>query len=317
MSSTTPPAGAVDVPIPPRSAPPPTRAPLSVVHAKALYKPVPPVDCDDDGYPYCDGSAVESTDHWDSRTHLVQVVQARFLERDDVFAAADLGFYFERGNRSAVVVPDAMVVFGVGKHRRLSYKLWDESKVPDLVLEVISRYSWRKDVYAKPPLYGALGVREYWLFDPLDVRRDGGPRLEGWRLGPSGYGEPLPTVATGDGFASEVLSLEVLTVGSELRLRDSDTGEMIPDLKEAEAKRRSEAARAQKEAARAQKEAARAQKEAARAQKEAARAQKETARAQKETARADEEAARADEEAAMRKAAERRIAELEARLRSA
>ena len=275
MPSTTPPAGPVDVPTPPRTAPPHTRPPLSVVHAKALYKPVPPVDCDDDGYPYCDGSAVESTDHWDSRTHVVQVVQSRYLDRDDVFAACDLGFYFERGNRSAVVVPDAMVVFGVGKHRRLSYKLWEESKVPDLVLEVISRYSWRKDVYAKPPLYGALGVREYWLYDPLDVRRDGGPRLEGWRLGAAGYGEPLPPGTTGDGFTSKVLGLEVLPLDSELRLRDPDTGEMIPDWKDAEAKRRSEAARAEKEAL------------------------------------------RADEETAKRKALERRIAELESRLRSA
>ena len=282
MPSTTPPEGAVDIPIPQRPAPPHSRPLLSVVHAKALYKPVPPVDCDDDGYPYCDGSAVESTDHWDSRTHLVQVVQSRYLDRDDVFAAADLGFYFERGNRAAVVVPDAMVVFGVGKHRRLSYKLWEESKVPDLVLEVISRYSWRKDVYAKPPLYGALGVREYWLFDPLDVRRDGGSRLEGWRLGAAGYGEPLPPGATGDGFASEVLGLDVLPVDGELRLRDPETGETIPDWKDAEAKRRSEAARADEEAARAEKEAA-----------------------------------RADEEAAKRKALERRIAELESRLRSA
>lgn len=282
MPNTTPPAGAVDIPIPQHPAPPHTRPPLSVVHAKALYKPVPPVDRDDDGYPYCDGSAVESTDHWDSRTHVVQVVQSRYVDRDDVFAACDLGFYFERGNRSAVVVPDAMVVFGVGKHRRLSYKLWEESKVPDLVLEVISRYSWRKDVYAKPPLYGALGVREYWLYDPLDVRRDGGPRLEGWRLGASGYGEPLPPGATGVGFSSEVLGLDVLPLDGELRLRDPETGETIPDWKDAEVKCRSEAARAEKEALRAEKEAA-----------------------------------RADEETAKRKAAERRIAELEARLRSA
>lgn len=270
------------MPTPLRPAPPHSRPPLSVVHAKALYKPVPPVDCDDDGYPYCDGSAVESTDHWDSRSHVVQVVQSRYLDRNDVFAACDLGFYFERGNRSAVVVPDAMVVFGVDKHRRLSYKLWEESKVPDLVLEVVSKYSWRKDVYAKPPLYGALGVREYWLYDPLDVRRDGGPRLEGWRLGTAGYGEPLPPGTNGVGFSSDVLGLDVLPLDGELRLRDPVTGETIPDWKETEAKRRSEAARADEEAA-----------------------------------RADEEAARADEEAAKRKAAERRIAELEARLRSA
>ena len=250
----------------PAQPPPHSRSPLSVVHAEALYKPVSPVDRDDDGYPYSDSSAVESTDHWDARTYLVQAVRSRFLDRDDVFAAADLGFYFERGNRSALVVPDAMVVFGVGKHSRRSYKLWEESKVPELVLEVMSKHSWRKDVHAKPPLYGALGVREYRLFVPLDVRRDGGPRLEGWRLAADGNGDPLLPSATGDGFASEVLGLEVLPLDRELRLRDPETGETLPDWSESETKRRSEAARA-------------------------------------------------DDEVAKRKAAERRIAELEARLR--
>ena len=294
MPSTTPPTRAVDVPTPPRPAPPRSRPPLSVIHAKALYRPVPPVDCDDDGYPYCDGSAVESTDHWDSRSYLVQTVRSRFLDRDDVFAAADLGFYFERGKRSALVVPDAMVVFGVGTHSRLSYKLWEELEVPDLVLEVVSKYSWRKDVHDKPPLYAALGVREYWLFDPLDQRRDGGPRLEGWRLGTDGSRTPLPPCATGDGFESVVLGLDVLLLDREMRLRDPDTGETLPDWTESEAKRRSEAARAQAEAARADEQAARADEQAA---------------------RADEQAARADEETAKRMVAERRIAELEARLR--
>ena len=284
-----PPTGAVHVPTPPRPAPPSSRPPLSVLYANALYEPVPPVDCDDDGYPYCDGSAVESTDHWDSRAYLVQTVRSRFLDRDDVFAAADLGFYFERGNRAAVVVPDAMVVFGVAKHSRLSYKLWEELVVPDLVLEVVSRYSWRKDVYDKPPLYAALGVREYWLFDPLDYRRDGGPRLEGWRLGTDGSRAPLPPLVTGDGFASGVLDLEVLLLDGELRLHDPETGETFPDWSESAAKRKSEAARTEAE----------------------------TARADEEAARAEAEATRADEEAAKRKVAERRIAELEARLRPA
>ena len=268
-----PPTRAVDVPTPPRQPAPHFRPPLSVVHAKALYQPVPPLDFDDDGYAYSDSSAVESTDHYDARTYLLQAVRSRFRDRDDVFAAADLGFYFERGRRSALVVPDAMVVFGVGRHSRLSYKLWEEFEVPDLVLEVVSKRSWRKDVHDKPPLYAALGVREYWLFDPLDQRRDGGPRLAGWRLDTDGSRAPLPRCSTGDGFVSEVLDLEVLLLDGELRLRDPDTGETLPDWSESEAKRRYE------------------------------------------TARADAETARADAETAKRKIAERRIAELEARLR--
>ena len=82
-------------------APPKPR--LSVVHARTLYRPVPPVGCDDDGYPFSDSSAVESPRHFDARTHLVEVVRVRYADRSDVIAEADLGFYFERGNRSALV----------------------------------------------------------------------------------------------------------------------------------------------------------------------------------------------------------------------
>ena len=232
--------------------------PLSVVHAKALYRPVPPFDCDDDGYPYSDSSAVESIDHSDAREYLQHVVRARFRDRDDVLAVTDLGFYFERGNPRAVVVPDAMVVFGVrlppkfavgAKPSRLSYKLWEESKVPDLVLEVMSRHTWKTDVYDKPPLYATLGVREYWIFDPLDVRRDGGPRLEGWRLNVDGGWEPAPPCVTGDGFESSVLGLDVLLLDAELRLRDPETGEILRNHTESEATAVEQTARANEEAA--------------------------------------------------------------------
>ncbi|MYA16849.1 MAG: Uma2 family endonuclease [Gammaproteobacteria bacterium] len=123
------------------------RPPLSVVHARALYRAVPPVECDDDGYPFKDSARVESTRHFDARAHLVHVVRVRYAERKDVFAAADMGLYFERGNRRALVVPDGMVVFGIDNHPDLSYKLWEHLKAPDLVLEVLSKYTWRKDVY--------------------------------------------------------------------------------------------------------------------------------------------------------------------------
>ncbi|MDE0420988.1 MAG: Uma2 family endonuclease [Gammaproteobacteria bacterium] len=257
------------------------------MHARALYRPVPPVDCDDDGYPFKDSARVESTRHFDARAHLVHVVRVRYAERKDVFAAADMGLYFERGNRRALVVPDGMVVFGIDNHPDLSYKLWEHLKAPDLVLEVLSKYTWRKDVYDKPALYHDLGVREYWLFDPKGRRRDGGGALEGWRRTPDGVWEAAATA--GDGFVSEVLGLELLACNAELRFRELGARDVLPDA--VETSRRWE--------------------------QESARADQESARADQESARADEESARADQEAARADAAQRRIAELEARLRGA
>ena len=36
---------------------------LSIVHADALYRLIPPVEFDDEGYPYRDGKLPESTKH--------------------------------------------------------------------------------------------------------------------------------------------------------------------------------------------------------------------------------------------------------------
>lgn len=280
--------------------------PLSEIHVRALYRPVPPVDLDDDGYPYSDSLPVESRKHERARAHLVDVVQARFADRADVFAASELGFYFERGNRKALVVPDAFVVFGVDANPDLSYKLWEHRRVPDFVMEVLSRRTWRKDVHDKPALYADLGVREYWLFDPYRTRRDGGAVLEGRCLAGGGW-VPVAPCATGDGFVSGVLDLDILVAGGELRLRDRETGEIVPNLTESIARNKQSGKRADEQAARADEQAARADEEAVRADEEAARADREARKSGLEALRADREAARAE-------AVERRLAELEAQL---
>ncbi|MCY3621677.1 MAG: Uma2 family endonuclease [Gammaproteobacteria bacterium] len=259
--------------------------PLSEIHARALYRPLPPVELDDDGYPYSDSLPVESRRHEQARAHLVDVVQARFVGRANVFAASELGFYFERGNRKALVVPDAFVVFGVEANPDLSYKLWEHHRVPDFVMEVLSRHTWRKDVHDKPALYADLGVREYWLFDPYRTRRDGGAVLEGRRLAGRGWA-PVAPCATGDGFVSGVLDLDILVAAGELRLRDRETGEIVPNLTESIERNKQSDKRANEEAARADREARKSGLEALRADREAARAE----------------------------TAERRIAELEAQL---
>ena len=66
--------------------------------------------------------------------------------RTDVFVDADLGLYFEQGNRSALVAPDVLVAFGVQGGSRLSYKIWEEGKPPEIVVEVLSHRTWRKDL---------------------------------------------------------------------------------------------------------------------------------------------------------------------------
>ena len=166
-----------------------------------------------------------------------------------VCVLADHLLLVDRDVGTAAVVPDVMVAFDVEPGERLSYKVWQEPKAPDFVLEVLSQDTWRVDVFEKPALYADLGVLEYWIFDPRGIRR-GGPQLEGWQLRRGGEHDPLPSSNGGDGH-SELLGLDLVPNGKSLWLRDPESGFVLPDHAGAIRERdHAEAARLQAEAAR-------------------------------------------------------------------
>ena len=49
---------------------------------------------------------------------------------------------------------------------RRTYKLWEEKSVPQVIIEVVSKETWEKDVTTKRRLYERLGVAEYYVVDP-------------------------------------------------------------------------------------------------------------------------------------------------------
>ena len=234
-----------------RSAPPVAALPLSVVHADALYRPVPPVEYDDEGYPGPDGRMPESTRHAEATHYAFGALQVWFRDRPDTLVANDLVMLFEEGEPSAALAPDAMVVFGVGRSDRSSYKVWQEGDaVPAFALEVLSASTWRKDVRVKPGLYAALGVRELMLFEPF------GPELAGFALHGAGYA-PVPALPDG-GLPSRVLGLDVVLEDDRLRFRNPETGEILPDHVRLDAMHaRSEVMRAEAERRREREAAAR------------------------------------------------------------
>ena len=217
-------------------------SPLSVIHARSLYRPVPPVGCDDDGYVCDDGAMSESDAHDEQRGYAGTVLRNRYLDDPDIFVGCNLTVHFERGNRAAMVVPDVFVAFGAVKYPRLSFKIWEEPGPPDFVLELVSYSNWRSDVLRKPDLYADLGVREYWLADPNGCRRDGGPVLVGYRFSPDGGREILAGDPTG--IYSEVLGLELVVENSGFRFRDPVDGEIVPDYYQVTAMREHAEARA-------------------------------------------------------------------------
>ena len=202
--------------------------PLSEIHAAALYRPVPPVSCDEDGYPHTDDAAVDNSDHNLVLGYLAYALREHFVDRAGVFVDADLGLFFEQGNRAALVVPDLLVALDVEEGSRWSYKLWQEPKPPDFVAEVLSKKSWRKDLEAKPGLYEALDVGEYWTFDQHRV--SAGPPLVGRRLTDGVF-----EVIAGDPNAghSAALGLDLRVEADRLRLHDPVAGMDLPDYGEA------------------------------------------------------------------------------------
>jgi Uma2 family endonuclease len=243
-------------------------------------------------YPESDGEPMAETElHLEELVYVWQALKDRFEEEPDVFVGANLFLYYRRGDPAAVVAPDGFVVKGVpkrlpGNRRRRKYLLWEEGQAPCFVLETTSA-STRLQDSKKKGVYEALGVAEYFQFDPLGEYLS--PRLQGYRLVEGRY---RPVRAQPDGsLPSQATGVIFRPDGSQLRLTDAATG--APLLrKEEETKARRQA----EERAAAEAEARRQAEERAAAEAEARRQAEERAGAEAEARRQAEERVRALEE---------------------
>ena len=185
--------------------------------------------------------------------YLLTVLRTHFRHREDVYVGGDMFVYYEEGNPGAVVAPDVFVVIGAPKraeHPRDTYKLWEEPKGPDFVLEVLSSSTWKADLGPKRALYASLGVAEYWLFDPTREHLLS-PPLRGMRLAGREYRElpALQLAASAPTLRSEVLGLDLRLDHGTLRFRDPATGEDLLGHDEERSARREAETRVRREAA--------------------------------------------------------------------
>ena len=244
------------------------------------------------------------------------VLRFRYSPRKDVFVGIDLLVYYTEGPKPKSVAPDVFVSFDVPSYPREIYRISEEGKPPDWVLEIASPTTYQKDVGDKKKLYESMGVGEYFVYDPQGGMHD--PRLQGWVLQPGGYAELADLGRPGVPVAlwSEVLGLELHFDGTDLRLWDRSTASYLRRIDESE--RRGDIAEAKREVAeqRAGDAERRADGERRRADTEAQARQVAEQRAGDERRRADDERRRADTEAQARQVAEQR-AEIEAQARRA
>ncbi|HQU41969.1 MAG TPA: Uma2 family endonuclease [Pirellulales bacterium] len=244
-------------------------------------------------YPDTDGLPMaESELHFLAIKYLYGALSYWFRSREDVHVAANMLLYYEQGSPAKNRGPDVMVSKGVrGKHRRRSFRTWEEGVVPAVIIEIASIGTQREDEIVKPHVYAGIGVKEYFMFDPAGEYLQ--PRLRGFRLENEEY-ELMPADEAGGIFSAE-LGLRLVVDDELLRLVDPATGAAIPTEEESaeqldEALRRAE--EAQREAEQAKSEAEQAKSEVEQAKSEVEQAQRKAEAERKRAAMLEAEVTR-------------------------
>ncbi len=167
--------------------------------------PYAPTDTAEDIYPDTDGEPMAASDlHLEILIWLIQTLRAHFSERPEVYVSGDILTYYVEGNPRAVCAPDVLITFGIGQKLRHTYKVWEEGKVPDFVMEFSSKTTYRNDLTDKMELYAALGIPNYLLYDAEALYLPS--PLMGFQLVKGVY-VPIPPGVDG-GIHSDVLGLD-------------------------------------------------------------------------------------------------------------
>jgi Uma2 family endonuclease len=200
-------------------------------------------------YPESDGTPTGETGvHIGALIDLREALRDHFRDDPQMYAAGNMLPYYEEGNPEACVAPDVFVAQGVAKGERRTQRLWEEGRPPVVVFEITSRGSRLEDLGTKRVVYATLGVREYFLYDPLGEYLR--PPLQGYRLQEGVY-QRIPPESEGR-LTSRALGLDLRVEDGRLRLVNPTTGERLLTPAEALVARRAADTRASQAEAEAQ-----------------------------------------------------------------
>ena len=204
-----------------------------------------PADVDLSSFPTSDGKPM--AENFINQIQMIglQYALRQLLERQGQTRAAIGGnqfLYYNPYNKRDNLSPDVYAALDVEPGSRDAWFTWKEGKAPDIVFEIASPSTWRQDVSTAPrgklTLYGQLGVREYYVYNPTAlapphlrafVRRDEGAALEEARLLPNGGvwsvllgAELRPAWASGTAWESAGTYLRVIdpVTGAPIRVGD-------------------------------------------------------------------------------------------------
>ena len=225
-------------------------------HPNARHIPYAPTETAD-LYPESDGKPMAETD-----MHAVAIIDLRqrfdgfFADNPDTYVSGTLMMYDVEGPSRTAVSPDILVSFGIGKKLRRTYKVWEEGKPPDFVMEFSSKGTFQNDLGHKMAHYASMGIPEYFLCD-IDRRYLPTP-LMGFRLKGETY-ERIPENVDGS-IPSVTLGVSFHLLDEGLAVYAEATGHWLQTP--AEAAEAAEQRAEQEAAAREREAAARAEAEA-------------------------------------------------------
>ena len=133
-----------------------------------------------------------------------------------------------------ILYPDLLIAFNVDAEANIArngYLIPEQGKPPDFVLEVASETTARRDETVKRDAYAAMGVREYWRFDPTEGHRYQAA-LAGDNIVGTEY-EPITIHQSSEGHYwghSEALNLDLCWEEGNLRFWDPEARSLFAHL---------------------------------------------------------------------------------------
>ena len=194
--------------------PPQGRTPMKTI-PNVRYIPCASTETTEDLYPESDGKPIADSDfHYYWIMWMRDVLNRHFAQNPEIYISGSLLMYDIEGPMRTPISPDILVCFGIGRGFRRTYKVWEEGKPPDFVMEFPSERTYRNDLEEKMALYARMEIPEYFLYD-LDRKYLPSPLL-GFRLVEGTYLEIPPNVD--GGIRSETLNLDfhLLEIGLDL-----------------------------------------------------------------------------------------------------
>jgi Uma2 family endonuclease len=136
-----------------------------------------------DSHPTEEDLMGETLPHAELVHYLMDILN--WLFRDHLCAIYEnFNFYQTRDKYEKPLAPDLAVIQGITHRPVRSWRVGVHGPAPQVVFEIASEDTWKRDLEEKPDRYAVMGVQEYFAYDPNEPRiRQREPyRLFGWQL---------------------------------------------------------------------------------------------------------------------------------------